>query len=108
MNDTANELSSLAEICHQQYDELERKRLQIWDVEEENRLLRIRIQELQGAVDKHMKRVDDLERWCGHLQGIIDAEKEQRETRERQYQQLEQRYGILFRIARKVKRLLVR
>lgn len=108
MNDEANVLSSLEQICQQQYEEIAKKKLQIWDVEEENRLLRIRIREMQGTIDKHIKRVDDLERWCGHLQSIIDSETEQREKRERQYQQLEKRFGIFFRIARKIKRLLIK
>ena len=41
MNNSTNTLSSLEQICRQQYEEIEKKKLQIWDVEEENRLLRI-------------------------------------------------------------------
>ena len=82
------------------------KKVQIWDVEEENCLLHIRIREPEREVKKPVNRVNDLERWCGHLQGIIDAETQQREKREQQYQQyqqLEQSFGIFFRIAGKIR-----
>ena len=47
-------------------------------MEEEARLLRIRNQQLQEAVEKHVRRIDDLERWCTHLQRIIDEEAERK------------------------------
>ncbi len=107
MNEIPDMLSSLEQICQQQYEEIEKKKIQIWDVEEENRLLRISRQELLETVDKHVNRIDELERWCTHLQGIIDSEQQKREERERKYQQLERRYGVFFRIARKIKRLVI-
>ena len=107
MNNSTNTLSSLEQICRQQYEEIEKKKLQIWDVEEENRLLRICNQRLTEDEEKHLGRIDELERWCTHLQRLLDAEVEKREKRERQYAQLEKRFGVLFRIACKIKKMLV-
>lgn len=85
MEHEESRLSALEQICQKQYVQLEKKELQIWDVEEENRVLRIHIQELNKNLDEKKKRVDELERWCSHLQKIIDSETEQREKREREY-----------------------
>lgn len=107
MHEEKNAWSELEEICRQQYEEIEKKKLQLWDVEEENRVLRSSIDEYQKTVEKHVNRIDDLERWCSHLQSIIDKEAEERKKRESQYQMLAERFGIFFKIARKIKRMLV-
>lgn len=101
MNKTETDLSALEQICRQQYEEIQYKKQQIWDVEEENRLLRLRIQELEGEVGRKTDRVNELEQWCAHLQSIVDEEARQREEREQQYRRLEQRYGVFFRLARR-------
>lgn len=98
MNKTETDLSALEQICRQQYEEIQHKKQQIWDVEEENRLLRLRIQELEGEVGRKTDRVNELEQWCSHLQGIIDA---------RPWNRLKN-HGLLFRLARKVKRRLIK
>ena len=65
-------------------------------------------QELVDTMESRQQRIDDLERWCGHLQGLLDAEVAQREEREQQYEKLEKKLGIFFKIARKIKRWLTR
>lgn len=77
-NEVEEEKYSLEQICRQQREEIESRNIQIKDVEEEARLLRIRNQQLQEAVEKHVRRIDDLERWCTHLQRIIDEEAERK------------------------------
>lgn len=107
MHEEKNICSELEAICRQQYEEIAKKKLQLWDVEEENRVLHCRIDEYQKTVDKYVDRVNELERWCTHLQGIIDKEMEEKKKRENKYQLLEKRLGIFFKIARKIKRMLV-
>ena len=98
----------LQKICERQYTEIEIKKIQFLDLEEENRVLKDRIKTLQELSEKDMNRIDELERWCGHLQGIIDKNTEENETRIQQYQKLEKRFGVFFKIARKIYRKLIK
>ena len=75
-------ISSLRQICREQGEEIEKKKLQIEDVEEENRLLRIRIRDLEAAVDEQVKQKEELQCWCGHLQSIIDSNAERQAAQE--------------------------
>ncbi len=108
MHDDQKTINDLRIICRQQYEAIEAQKLHIWDVEEENRVLQAQHQELLDTIDARQQRIDDLEHWCGHLQGLLDAEVAEREAREQQYQMLEQKLGIFFKIARKIKRWLTR
>ena len=81
-------MSSLRQICRQQGEEIEKKKLQIEDVEEENRLLRVRIRESEKAIDVQVKRKEELQRWCGHLQSIVDAYTERQEAQESRIKEL--------------------
>lgn len=108
MHDDQKTINDLRAICRQQYEAIEAQKLHIWDVEEENRVLREQNQELQDTADARQQRIDDLERWCGHLQGLLDVEVAQREEREQQYEKLEKKLGIFFKLARKIKRWLTR
>ena len=108
MHDDQKTINDLRAICRQQYEAIEAQKLHIWDVEEENRVLREQNQELQDTADARQQRIDDLERWCGHLQGLLDAEVAQREEREQQYEKLEKKLGIFFKLAQKIKRWLTR
>lgn len=108
MHDDQKTITDLRVICRQQYEAIEAQKLHIWDVEEENRVLRQQNETLAETTKQKQARIDDLERWCGHLQSLLDVEIADREEREAQYQKLEKKLGIFFRIARKIKRWLTR
>ena len=81
-------ISSLRQICREQGAEIEKKKLQIEDVEEENRLLRIRIRELEEAIDEQVKQKEELGRWSSHLQSIIDSDVKRQEAQESRIKEL--------------------
>ena len=81
-------ISSLRQICREQGAEIEKKKLQIEDVEEENRLLRIRIRELEEAIDEQVKQKEELRCWCSHLQSIIDSDVKRQEAQESRIKEL--------------------
>lgn len=108
MHDDQKTINDLRAICRQQYEAIEAQKLHIWDVEEENRVLQEQHQQLLDTIEARQQRIDDLERWCGHLQGLLDAEVAQREEREQQYEKLEKKLGIFFKLARMIKRWLTR
>lgn len=112
----------IEEICSKQFELIEEKKLQIWDLEEENRIYLNRLDELAGLLLKRQERIDDLERWCSHLQGIIDKNEDKSkrvdeleawcghlqaiiDQRNEKCQKLEKRYGIFFKVARKLYRI---
>lgn len=64
------------------YEEIERKNILLWDQEEENRVLRCRVSELQAIITNKDKSIDDLERWCKVLQSGWDHEKLNRQIEE--------------------------
>lgn len=101
MTQIQDRLSQLEQICQQQFEEIENKKLQIWDLEEEVRVLREGNATLEQTMEAKTTRIDDLERWCAHLQAIIDV-------REERSKKLEKRFGIFYRLARKIARLFVR
>lgn len=107
MNESQNALIELETICRKQYVEIEKKKIQLWDMEEENRVLQHTVERYRETEKKHVDRIDELERWCSHLQGIIDTQAEEKRVREEKYILLEKRFGIFFKIARKIKRMLV-
>ena len=108
MHDDQKTINDLRAICRQQYEAIEAQKLHIWDVEEENRVLQAENRELVDTLEARTKRIDDLERWCGHLQGLLDEEVARREEWEEAMAKLEKRLGIFFKIARKIKRWLTR
>ena len=85
---------TLEQICRQQYDEIEKKNIQLWDFEEENAILHQKVAELQEVIVQREARIHDLEVWCTKLQARLDEK--------------EDNCDILIRIARKIKRLLFR
>lgn len=101
MTQIQDTLSQLEQICQQQFEEIENKKLQIWDLEEEVRVLQEGKTALEQTLEAKAARVDDLERWCAHLQAIIDA-------REARTKKLEKRFGIFYKLARKLARIFVR
>ncbi len=95
MDEMKKIVEDLRKICESQYIELEIKKIQLMDVEEENKVLSERVKTLTESAEKDKTRIEDLERWCGHLQGIIDANTEKLDK-------LEKRFGIFYKIAKKL------
>lgn len=93
MNETQNTSSDLETICQQQYELIERNKVQIWDLEEEARVLRDKTVALQTVIDKQLGRINELEAWCTHLQRCLDQEKD---------------FSILYKVARRIKRLFIK
>ena len=106
MEKSQNLLHELESICRQQYEEIEKKKIQLWDMEEENRVMQRCVEDHEKKEVQLQNRIDELERWCGRLQGIIDVEAEEKNRQIERYEALEKRYGILFKIARKIKRMI--
>lgn len=65
----------------------------VWDLEEENRLLNVRTAQLETKLDEKQNRIDDLERWCAHLQGIIDANAEKEAQHRTQMERIKKGWG---------------
>lgn len=106
MEKSQNLLHELETICRQQYEEIEKKKIQLWDMEEENRVMQRCVEDHKKKEQALQNRIDELERWCGHLQGIIDHDAEEKKQRVERYEKMEKRYGIFFKIARKIKRMI--
>lgn len=104
MGEVQQVIKNLSEICNHQYKIIEMKNLQISDMEEENRVIQEKINILKDEISAKDATISDLHKWCGHLQGIIDEKEAKEEERRKLYQNLEKRFGILYRIARKIKR----
>ena len=81
---------TLEQICRQQYEEIEKKRIQQWDLEEENLIYQQRVSELEEIINQRNIRIDELEKWCTYLQACLDKEK---------------KYNIPARLVRKIKRI---
>ena len=82
---------NLEEICCRQYKEIEKKRVQIWDLEAEILVLQKQAAEQEAIIAEQKAKIDELEKWCGYLQDWVDKLK---------------KHAILYRIARKLKRAL--
>lgn len=82
---------SLEQICRQQYQEIEKKSVQIWDLEAEILVLRKKVDEQSQIIAEQKIRIEELEKWCGYLQEWGDKLK---------------KHAILYRIVRKIKKML--
>ena len=80
-------LDRLQGICTKQHEEIEQKKVQVWDLEEENRMLRKRVESLLATIDEKERRIEELEEWCRWL---------------------EKRKGLIFRVGHRVKKLFKR
>ncbi len=107
MMDDQKVLENMRQICRQQHERIGEQGICILDLEEENRLLRLQQKELLAQVEARQGRIDDLERWCTHLQKDLDAVTERENIRREKYEMLEKRLGIFFKAARKIKQWLV-
>lgn len=129
---------SMEQICQQYYEENERNKILLWDLEEENRVLCRKLTEQQLEMDKLHQNIDELEVWCKHLQNALDHERltrkadeteilarcfqiAQNKEQERKIEELqlwcnhlqsdldkERNSSILLRIALKIKKMLAK
>ena len=129
---------SMEQICQQYYEENERNKILLWDLEEENRVLCRKLTEQQLEMDKLHQNIDELEAWCKHLQNALDHERltrkadeteilarcfqfAQNKEQERKIEELqlwcnhlqsdldkERNSSILLRIALKIKKMLAK
>lgn len=83
-------LGTLQEVCRQQHEEIEKKRIQISDYEEENRVLRKRAEMLLDQNSRLENRIRELEEWCGHLQNCIDEEEKEKAYHRSRIRELEE------------------
>ena len=81
--------------CQKLSDEIEKKKISLWIIEEENSILNDEISFLNETLEAREKRIDELEAWCAHLQRIIDNANVKKPS-------------IIRRILRKIKRILVK
>ena len=82
---------NMEEICCQQYKEIERKSVQIWDLEAEIAVLQKQAAEQEKIIAEQKVKIEELEKWCGYLQEWVDRLK---------------KHAILYRIARKIKKII--
>lgn len=64
--------SDLEMICQQQNKEIEKLKIQLWDVEEENRVLYRSIAKQKKELETKEQEVKELEGMYNDLQNIID------------------------------------
>lgn len=72
MSEKSDVFSSLEHVCQQQYLEIEKQKILILDVEEENRLLRRHNQDLLDSIAEKSNEAEALQKWCAHLQEQVD------------------------------------
>lgn len=118
MSEKSDVFSSLEHVCQQQYLEIEKQKILILDVEEENRLLRRHNQDLLDSIAEKSNEAEALQKWCAHLQEQVDELDELRkwsshlqeqldeqirknEEREARFQRLKKRLGIFYPVMRK-------
>lgn len=99
-------------LCLHQKEIITRQEVQIWDLEEEIRVLNRQIRDLQDQADKQLEKIDKFELWCDHQQALINAKDIERINLVKEleyYRDLAERRGfrnnIVFRAFRKLKRL---
>ena len=88
---------ALEESVMQNYlQQIEKNRVQIWDLEEENRVLNERYIAMKNEIAEKDERIQELEDWCEHLQDSLDGE--------RKYNP----FNFIYRVLRKIKRAIFR
>lgn len=73
MKDNQLTPQELQVLCLQQKETLIRQEVQIWDLEEEIRVLNKHIDDLQEELDKRQEKIDKFELWCDHQQTLLNA-----------------------------------
>lgn len=94
-------LTEMEQICEKQYDEIRRKKTQLLDLEEEIRLAARQNTELQLLLEKRNQRIDELGKWCTHLQTKIDEYEIKVHLYENKIKEFEE--AFFFRNAKKFK-----
>lgn len=105
-------------LCLQQKETITRQQVQIWDLEEEIRVLNRQIERMEADADKAQEKIDKFELWCDHQQTLINAMdidkmkmSEALEYFKKLASDLEERCrglekGLIYRVLRKIKRIL--
>lgn len=145
MKDNQLTPQELQVLCLQQKETLIRQEVQIWDLEEEIRVLNKHIDDLQEELDKRQEKIDKFELWCDHQQTLLNAKDIERINADReaeksitylrsqnenlesrcqelqdwadhlqgimdqqqaQVERMEKRFGIFYKVYRKVKNIL--
>lgn len=86
-------------LCQKLRDEVEKKEISLWVIEEENNTLHAKIVFLNDLIEKREKRIDDLEAWCRHLQQLLDEANAIVNAK---------KSSVIWRIFRKIKRMLIK
>lgn len=73
MKDNQRTQQDLQVLCLEQKQTLIRQEVQIWDLEEEIRVLNHRIEDLLKEQDTLQEKIDKFELWCDHQQIIINT-----------------------------------
>lgn len=112
MKDNQTLQQDLQVICLQQKETITRQAVQIWDLEEEIRVLNRQIRDLQTEADKSQEKIDKFELWCDHQQTLINAKDIERINLVKDlefFRDLAERRSfknnIIFRAFRKLKRI---
>lgn len=85
----------MKKICQRQYIEIEAHKVQLFDIEEENRVLNLQIANLHELNEQYRNRINELEQWCGHLQSVIDRY-------ELKLNKIRERHSNIYKIAKKI------
>ena len=73
MKDNQTLQTDFEALCLHQKETLTRQKVQIWDLEEEIRVLNRQIQAMEASADKAQEKIDKFELWCDHQQTLLNA-----------------------------------
>lgn len=102
MDNKQNVQERLEAICHKQHEEIEMKKMQIWDLEEETNFLIRKTATLEEELNVRNKKIDDYEMWCAHLQGLVDNQQKEIETKNSKIREVEQWAGQQEKVIREL------
>lgn len=88
-------IDAIKKICQQQYMEIEARKVQLFDIEEENRVLNLKIANLHELNEQYKNRINELEQWCRHLQSIIDKY-------ELKLNKIKEKHSNIYRIVKRI------
>lgn len=73
MKDNQTLQTDFEALCLHQKETITRQQVQIWDLEEEIRVLNRQIKTMEEAADKSQEKIDKFELWCDHQQTLINS-----------------------------------
>ena len=74
MKDNQTLQTDFEALCLQQKETITRQQVQIWDLEEEIRVLNRQIKRMEEDSDKAQEKIDKFELWCDHQQTLINSQ----------------------------------